>query len=397
MAIFFKRTKNRKIKMLRAAVVGLVLIAATLSAQPSYSARLTGFSVTLSTSKPSTAGNVRFSFTTATLLSGDTTDDDDDSKIVINFPTDAGGDPFSLAAMTASDISLVSGFPAGVTVNSVTLSDGGGTAANDTITIGLDQTTTGPAAVDISASTALVFDVINNKITNPAKVDVTGEADIYSVSVKTQDDGGSDVDSGGARVAVQDEIAVSGTVNTTLSLTVAGITSGNTCRGARTASATSTPATLPFGTMTADSALQLCHSLTIATNAPNGYNLHVVQNQNMTSGSDDIDQFKDGTRVDDASATAWTASSINAGDEQTFGHLGYGSSDTGVFADQDTFAGIPTKPAAGAAPVTTGLACDNSAAATNDTCTVEYRVEISALQPAGTYSSEVEYVIVAQY
>lgn len=390
---------NVKYKKLLGGTTIALLIALVLGTDFVLAARLTSFSIVLGDSKPSTATNMRFNFTTAQQINGDTTASDDDGRIIIDFPQDAAGDPFAISSsLVAADISLVSGWPANVTVNSVTLSSGGGSAANDRITIGLNQTS-GGAAVNISASTALVFDIINNRITTPAKVAAAGTADIYNMSLATRDNTASvDLDNGAARAAIQDATAVTATINTTLTFTVAGVSSGGTCRSTRTASAASTATTLPFGTLAPNTAKQLCQTLTIATNAPNGYALYVVQDGNLISGSDDIDQFKDGTRVDDGDAdTAWTSPAVRANDEASQGHLGYGSTDTGVFG-ADAFAGIPTKHAAGATPVTTGLACDNTAATTSDTCTVEYKVEISALQPAGTtYTNQIQYLLVAQY
>jgi hypothetical protein len=119
----------------------------------------------------------------------------------------------------------------------------------------------------------------------------------------------------------------------------------------------------------------------------------------LTSGSDDIDQFLDGTRVDDASAVAWADPQVNVGNEATHGHLGYGTSDPSVFSNAATYAGVPTSATVAGTmpPVTTGLACDSAAAVQSQACTIEYRVEVSALQPAGLYSNEIQYLLVPRY
>jgi hypothetical protein len=368
----------------------------------SQASTLTSLSVTLGETKPSAAGNMRVAFTTVTQLSGDSTNSDDDAMIILRLPQVAGGDPFAISgSLVASDISLVSGFPANVTVNSIAVSNAGGSAANDTITIRLNMTNAG-SAININASTALVFDILNDRIINPAKVASGGTADLYDFSIATRaNDGSTDIDNGATRLAIQDATTGSATVDTTLAFTVAGVNTGNPCRDGRNNSTgvNSTATTIPFGTLAPNMDKVTCQTLTISTNAPNGYLLYVVQNQNLTSGSDDIDQFLDGVRVDDLSAVAWADPQVNVGNEASHGHIGYGTTDPSVFPNAATYAGIPTSAtvAGTTPPVTTGLACDNAAAVQSQVCTVEYRVEVSALQPAGSYSNEIQYLLVPRY
>lgn len=170
--------------------------------------RLTDFSIIMSDSKPLATGNIRFSFTTAQEIGGDTTASDDDGKIIIHFQNDT----FALGSLSTNDISLVSGFPTGVSMNSVALSASDGSTANNTISISFNQTTNS-AAVNIPAGTALVVDIVNHKITNPAKVAAVGAADIYNISVETRtNDGASALDTGASQVGIVEGIAMSATV-----------------------------------------------------------------------------------------------------------------------------------------------------------------------------------------
>lgn len=382
------------------ALVGLSLVLSLFaSISPARAAELTAYTITLGDSKPSTAGNWLFAFTTATAITGDTTDNTIDAKFVLRFPFDN----FTIAAALVNADVTVTGLPTGgavVTADGVTESSSGGTAAADTITIDIDLTNSTTAAT-LASGTAVTITIINDKITNPAKVAAAGTADIYDVSVETQNASSVVQDTGSSRVAIQDAQSVSATVNTVLTFTVAGVANGGTCTGvsARTnnTGAASTATTIPFGVLEPLARHQTCHTLTFATNAPSGYSAYVVQSQNLTAGSDDIDQFKDGTRIDDSAATAWTAPAVSSQNEATHGHFGYVSSDDQVFANEDNFAGVPTGPASSAAPVTTGLICNNTIATTGDTCTVEYDVEISALQPAGSYTSEIQYIVAPTY
>lgn len=385
-------------------LVGLSLVLSLLGPIfPARAAELTVLNITPGDTKPSAAGNWRFQFTTATGITGDTTDNNIDMKIVLRFPFGGGADPFVIAsALGNADVSIA-GLPTGgavVTADGVIESSAGGAAGADTITIDIDLTN-GVTAATLAASTSVTVDILNDKVTNPSKVAAAGTADIYDVSVETQNSAATVQDTGSSRVAIQDAQSVSASVNTVLTFSVAGVAGGGNCvgTGPRTnnTGAASTATTIPFGVLEPLARHQTCQTLTIATNAPSGYSAYVVQNGNLIAGSDDIDQFKDGSRVDEASATAWTAPAVSAQNENTHGHFGYTSSDTDAFASADNFAGVPTGPAAGAAPVTTGLVCKNTAATTGDTCTAEFDVEISALQPAGSYTSELQYIVVPTY
>lgn len=369
------------------------LIAGFVVPQMAKAGTFSALSLSLGSSKQANATNVTMKFTTTTQLDGDTTDADDDGVIFLRLPT-AGTDPFTIGSVVAGDI-ILSGFPANVTVNSVTLSSRGGSAGNDTIAIGLDQTNV-TTAVNITASTALTIDIVNNRITTPAKVAAAGTADIWEVSFASRNNSGaSDLDNGATQVAVIDATATSATVNTTLTMTVAAIASGTSVFGVTT-DAASTAVTIPFGTLAPNAAKEVGQRLTITTNAPTGYSVYVVQDGNLIAGTNDIDQFRDGTRVDDSADVAWTQPAVVASSEATYGHMGYGSTDTDVFTSNQ-WAGVPTRAASSSAPVTTGIACNNTAATTGDICDVVYKVEISALQEAGSYVNEITYVVAPLY
>ena len=46
-----------------------------------------------------------------------------------------------------------------------------------------------------------------------------------------------------------------------------------------------------------------------------------------SSGGDDIDVFDDGTLQDNSTPAAWSVPAGTLGDEETYGHLGYGATD----------------------------------------------------------------------
>ena len=261
---------------------------------------MTAYTITLGDSKPGVAGNWRFNFTTATAITGDTTDDNTDYKIVIRLPN-IGASPFSIAAALAAADGVIAGLPTGGAIvagaGGIDESDAGGFDTDaDTITVNVDLTN-GASGATLSASTALTLDIINDKITNPAKSAAAGTADIYDVSLETQNSGSTVQDTGSSRVAIQDAQSVSASVNTVLTFTIAGVNNGSNCLGTgprtNNTGSNSTATTIPFGVLEPLARHSTCQTLTIATNAPSGYKVYVVQNGNLTAGSDDIDQFKD--------------------------------------------------------------------------------------------------------
>lgn len=382
----------------RSAIIALVAVAMVLSAfayiQPANAAGLTALSIVTSGSKPNTAVNLRIQFQTATQIDGDTTADDKDGEIFIRFPDSSdANERFGIASATASDITLVSGWPVNVTVKDVIEENNDpANAANDTYHIELNQTN-GGSAINILANTTLTFDILNQKVTLP------NAGNVYPISIETRTNGGvAALDSGATNIGVVSAVSGSATVEDTLIVTVTGVGTNTSCRSITTdASATVTSTALPFGTLAPNTPKSLCQNILIDTNAPNGYDIYVVQTQNLTSGSDIIDEFNNGNRVDDGSAILWEPPEANAQNPSTWGHLGYGSDDSSVFDNNGKYAGIPLMPASNAAPVTTGLVADASSSTTGTNVKVEFRAEVSSLQPGGSYTNEIQYIVVAKY
>lgn len=392
------RTWVNRLKYALRVVTVLSLVMTALGPNMALAEALTSLSIVLGNSKDATVTNLRVSFTTVTAIAGDTTSSDDDGKLIIRFPLNAGGDPFGVSgALVAGNISLVSGFPSEVTVQSVTLSSSGGSVANDTITIGLNQTSGASAAININGGTALIFDILTNKITTPTKIATAGTADIWQLSVATRANGASvDLDTGSSHVATNDATVGSATFRSTIAFTLSAIASGTSVLGVTTDTA-STATTVPFGTLAPNAEYEVAQRLTIISNAPNGYNVYVLQNGNLTSGQNDIDSFKDGTRIDDSVAVAWTSPAVVTGSEETYGHMGYSSTDSQVFGTINRWAGVPTIGGTGVSPSTLGLVCDGTAPTTSAICDVVYKAETSSQQEAGTYANELYYVIVPIY
>lgn len=248
----------------------------------------------------------------------------------------------------------------------------------------------------------------------------TGYADFHPVSVNSALCTGfngvtcsvsSTYDSGSTFAAIIEPTTLSATINAAISFNVSGLATSTDVygNGSVLTDVGSTTTTCPFGILTPNVAKVCAQRLQYTTTAQNGAVIYVTQDGNMTNGTNDIDTFKDGTRVAPASATAWTSPAANVADENTYGHLGYNSTSTAVFSAYTNYAGLLTRPSLtsnvddilAAAQLSTGLdarvATLAAATTTVQNTNVAYKIEVSSLQEAGTYSNEIQYQYVASY
>ena len=384
-------------------------------------ANLRNAKLTLSDSRPEfayTKHTPYFQTTTAIPLSG---------KIIIDYPTE-----FDLtASYDAADMSMR--YSASADMSGATSCTLGGTPSEGVVGVGVNATDeiitfTLPATGACAGITANQYVEITigdgaatglDDIANPAKVAGAGIADTYVVAYETQNASSVILDKATVRVAIIDAVTITAEVQATLSCEVAGVTSGasfNTSPGGNTygtAGFTTTATTIPFGILNATSASQSGQLVKASTNGANGFyfavkhyecNTETKKGTLCSSGGDDIDVFDDGTLQDNSTPAAWSVPAGTIGDEETYGHLGYGATDLtlddlngGGAVDRFTgakFAGLSTTYEAilsHSGPVN-GTGTD-----TNGQGYVVYKVEISGLQPAGVYSGTVSYLCTGRY
>ena len=165
-----------------------------------------------------------------------------------------------------------------------------------------------------------------DQIENPAA------AASYVISI-----GGTQTDSGDMRVAIIDDVSVSATVPTSLTFTVAGVAAAtaNANSEAGTTDVTTTATSIPWGTLAADTRKEASQTLTVATNATNGFTVTVYQDGDLTNGSGDtINLFDDGAN---GAAKAWEAPTDTlVGGVDGYGHQGITSEDSSLVGG-DTF------------------------------------------------------------
>ncbi|MGI6278680.1 MAG: hypothetical protein ACOYJ8_02675 [Patescibacteria group bacterium] len=371
--------------------------------------------ITLSDSRPLfeyTKHTYYFQTTTAIPVSG---------KIIIDLAPEAGT-PFDLGVSHAhTDMTLK--YSANADMSSATTCTLGASASSGvvgvdvnntdeiiTMTLPADGTCAGitsnqyiEATLGDGASGGL------NDVQNPAKVAGDGVADTYLIEYETQNASSTTLDTASVRAAIIDAVTITAEVKATLSCQVEGVGVGDTFNDAGntygTAGFATTATTIPFGVLEANSASQSGQQLKASTNGANGFYFAVKQYGDLTSdGGDTINTFVDGVAQDNSSPVVWASPSATPGSTDTYGHLGYGATDTTLddidgsgVSDRFTgakFAGLTTTYEA---VLSHDGPTDGVNADTNGQGYIVYQVEVSGLQEAGLYSNTVSYLCTGRY
>ncbi len=399
--------------------IALVLISSLVLTlvqfQVTQAGALTARSITLASSDFSTASAEVIKFTTETALSTGATSAADFS-VVLNYPTDAGGDPFTMPTFTTADItsiSLTSCSSQAVAVTAVEMSNNGGHSANDELLIAFNET--GQDSVAVPAGCVFQFTLGNtNKMTNPANgatgctANSAGTADTCSVTIQTSSSitGASPtiVDSGSVLVGFIEGVTVSASVNETLSFSMA---QGAACSG-DSGSPTSingsvTATTVPFGTMTADAFKVGCQDLTVSTNGAGGYSVTGEEDNNLKTVANVTisDTICDSGPCTESSGSAWATASANQG----LGYYCENVTNTPCSTAGDTTseyrqfackgADAVCNPGTGVETAQTVLTESSTAASSKGR--VHYKLSISGSQGAGSYTNTVRYIATPIY
>jgi len=329
---------------------------------------------TLSNSAPSAVSNHTIAFTSPTGMAAGQT-------ITVTFPVQ-----FTVPALGVEDFDLT----ASGTEQTIAPTNGSGiwgvSTSSNTITL------TSPSNVPQASSTAFVIEIGTNATAGSA-----GNSQITNPSATTSyqiDIAGSMPDSGAVRVAIVDQVTVSASVNTSLTFSVSGVGANLAVNGSPTTTvATTTPTTLPFGTLPVGTSETLAHDLAVTTNATNGYTVTVQQTGSLQSSTGAvIDGFVDGNNTQ--TPTAWATPSALVSNPATYGHWGLTSTDGATTRAQqftaDTWVSGSTTPIVimGHTGPADGTTAGIGAAR------IGYQVQISALQEAGNdYTTTLRYVV----
>ena len=405
-----------KLSLLIVALVFSTAVALVLLPNSTESAaNLQNAKITLSDTRPSEDAEHTYYFKTTTAIPAS-------GRIVIDLDAENLGAsaPFDISSIVFGDITLA--WSASADMGTTTPCILGATTApgqvgvavsNPIITFTLAPSGTCNGIGSTAFVQATVGTIGSNDIANPAKDDAAGTADTYLISYETQ---GADpfptLDTATVRAAIIDAVTITAEVKATLDCVVESVSVGTTfddSPGGNTYgnAGFSTLATLiPFGVLNSGSAnaSQSGQLLKAGTNGTNGFYFAVKQHGNLTSaGGDDIDVFRDGVQVGNSSPEAWGASPLGTGgSEDTYGHLGYGTTDLTLDylggGNDNRFTGAKF---AGLSTTYEAVLSHDGPCASTDTTNgqgyVVYKVEISALQEAGIYSGTISYLCTGRY
>jgi hypothetical protein len=362
----------------------LVLTGGLYYVNSAKAASLTSVKATLIDPRPATASENDFSFTTVSAVNAGGT-------IKFTYP-DAWTINTSItnADITATGMTVVGTCGAGSDEVTVTVSNTSPKNVTLTVCTG-DTVAAGAKTVNIGTG--------SNKNTNPTKVAGEGTADIYSITIGAPEG----TDSGTAMVAIIEGVAVSVTVEQSLSFSIAGVTNTSCTEGGTATAVTTTATTVPFGTsgLSANTFYKGCHDLTLSTNAPGGYAITSEENTSLLrTGTDSSDKTLDDAICDAgtcteaiSSAATWATPSANQG----FGYTcSAGGCDT-AFASATKFVSFACRgddascdPGTGGKSPSTPIS--STSPVSSQVSRIVYKLSFSGAQPAGTYSNAITYV-----
>lgn len=254
-----------------------------------------------------------------------------------------------------------------------------------------------PTQVTMTIGTAA-----GNKVINPAPSGYTashgpGNADDYSFRVQqTEGVGGSYgvVDSTIGTIGVVEAVRVTATVSPTLTFTMTGVASSTSVCGVST-SATSTPISVPFGSLSVNALTNhVAQLLTVSTNAAGGYTVTASESAALTAfnvtGSPTISDTTCG-----GSCTVATAAEWNTASQTGFGYALQDVSGDAVATalEYNNGATFKSRPFG----ITAQSIMSDTAAAAADQAYVCYRTIISGAQQAGDYENYVIYIATATF
>jgi len=356
--------------------------------QSAYAALMSGEKDTLSTSVPDTAADHEISFVKGSAWALDDT-------LVVEIDEDAtdftipGGLDYTDVDLAYDTTEAVLFSSAGANTWKVEVDN-----SNDTITFITPSSGTVPQQDD-----TIVIQIGTNasggdqQITNPSKTADPGEADTYEIGI-TYDNGGGGAaeDTGRAIVAIIEGVTVTATVAESLSFLIANVASGDCDDGfGDLLDATVTNTTVAFGNITSFGTFYHgCQDLAVGTNAGSGYGITSQEDDQMVSGSNSIpDTSCNASGCDETDGEPWT----DAGTYFGFGHTCSTIDGTGCNAEYST--GNSYRQFASIADSETAqqiMANGSTPTVATEKGRVEYKLSVSAFQPAGAYQNIITYI-----
>lgn len=355
----------------------LSVVALVLTLLPVQAASFTNLKDTLSSSAPSAVAKHEFRFNAPSGIAAGS-----NNEIDITLPAGFG----NVSSIVAADIAVfnIAGGAVAVVAGAPGAGQVGYTQSGQTFKFALASDLSIPAAglVEITIGDGAAGGL--NDVTNPV---ATGS---YQIAVASYLNAAL-ADEGTLSVAISNTVNVTATVQSSLTFTINGVTSGTSCPNTgNNATVTSTSTTIPFGVLAVNTPKTACQQLVVSTNATNGFITTVQQNQNLTSAaSDQINKFAGSS----GTANTWTTPETWTSPAGTnHGYFGFNTDDT---TDYTLFA---TNKFAGFQANTTPYNVQTAAGpVSNETNYVSYEIEVNNLQEAGVYTNTLMYICTATF
>lgn len=351
-------TKSFITKAVHLALAVSLVIGAVGPASPASAASLTGLSDTMSSAKISTLSSHVLKFTTPTGASDNT------DTIIITFPSD-----FSFASKTIATVSFTHGATTGAesteTLAAAASATEWGAAFSGTNNrvLTLTAPTDGVGAATLAAADKVIITYDSTNSTNPT----TPGSFTIAYTGAFGDTGSTTV-----QILSDDQVAVSGTVDQTLSFSISDNTIGF-------GTLSSSAARFATGDTNGNAAETEAHTLIAATNAVNGYAV-TVQGATLAYSTATIT----------AIGAANTASAT--GTEQ-FGLRMTATGGSGAVSAPYAAAGF----AYDANVSTTDEVAASTVASLSTTYSARYLANIAAITDAGIYTATLTYVATANF
>lgn len=320
---------------------------------------------------------------------------------------------FDFNTITSANITC----PTGFTVGTPVAGTGGPTSPHIFVCNWADGSSALPAGANLSVTIGSGSRGLINPA--PATSHIQGQSDAYNILVYTQsgvDGTGSTIEDVQVKVAPDEGVLVSATVDETLSFTVAAVTSANinaTCFGGSGAPAgnliSSTATTIPFGSsILANTFYNAAQQLTVYTNAPGGYSVKVEENDQMGKDGNLCAGATAGEAencIKDTTCNGSACTETTSGEWSTNTNSGLGYSLTNVSPATDanflynessrTFSAkqFPDQEVS----ETKQVIMSNGGIVNGNSGCIVYRLAVSGTQPAGYYYNKVKYTASASF
>lgn len=295
-----------------------------------------------------------------------------------------------------------------------------GTATASAVTIGATDyhayecRYSGPGAIGTVFDGTTHDAFVISSVINPAPTQtghIIGYADTYNVVVRQLDTTYTTADATTVSIGVVEAVRVTATVAPQITFQISGVSNGTSVCGATT-DVDTTASLVPFGTLSILSFTNAAQGLAVSTNAPNGYAVTAVENDQLgldggtclgdNTGAYCIpDSVGDTSGMSDTASDEWSANTVKGfaytlEEVNTTGAVPsfeYDTSGGNCDGSGDCFRQFPD---AEDSEAPQNLFTSNTVA-DNDNVYICYRSVISAIQAAGDYTNYLTYTATATF